>query len=288
MIFWLFYGQFSWLGLGQDSEPTFCGLEFQRSKVFSVCVCICFCSLLVLPGGQLEICFVVYLLSQFSKFLACWKRTHLHMCSWRWARVFIKRLYVVTFFKLLPSIISSDISCWLILLFPLSRILRLQLPFSARHFCNWVIVQGQDLAGERETIKQRLVSRFCNLPSYEGDSSSPLKLWLLHGPIAAGCGWHDRLLWAQVQENGEYRENRIFLYSCCLFGVSFFIFLSQNLKVSPGVLAICTLLPAASALSSGQGIPEGKKWSTPHWIVDISNPGLLLSACFYLLLRVLT
>lgn len=56
--------------------------------------------------------------------------------------------------------------------------------------------------------------------SNEGDGS-PSEFWLLQGLIAAGCGWHDRLLWAEVQDNGEWRGHGIFLYPFCPFGVGF-------------------------------------------------------------------
>lgn len=43
------------------------------------------------------------------------------------------------------------------------------------------------------------------VPSNEGHISTPSEFWLLHGPLAAGCGWMTGCCWVRCRrmENGE-------------------------------------------------------------------------------------
>lgn len=89
--------------------------------------------------------------------------------------------------------------------------------------------------------REKHTQRGCSIlvPSYEEDSFSPSGFRLLQGPIAAGYSCRDKLLWAEVQESGGWRENEIFLLSRCPFRVLFADDWAR-MKASPGVLSICT------------------------------------------------
>lgn len=117
---------------------------------------------------------------QFSKFLARWVGSSLHMCSWRWAQVFIKRLYEVTFSSSSLSVISPDISHWL--MFPF-------LPPENWGF-RFLSLPRASTTGvaSRATLwegREKHTNRACShpsvtlVPSNEANSSSPSEFCLL-------------------------------------------------------------------------------------------------------------
>lgn len=188
----IFHNLLHWLDLGCDFESTICGAKFPCQ-----CSVVCVCHVGASPNSQLETRAVSYRLIQFSKILACWRGSIPYMWGWRWVQVF-KKLYEVAFQASL-SIISPEISFWLMLLFSSSRVLRLC--YLSLHALNRAgLWEGR----QKQTNMQKLAAPSCNLSSikWRGHFLS-LRAWFLQVPIATGCACPDRLLWSEEQDSGE-------------------------------------------------------------------------------------
>lgn len=143
---------------------------------------------------------------------------------------------------------------------------------------------GPSFEGE-EKNKQRLVLPFCKASCIKWRGQF-LSLRVLD-PVRSHCCW----LWLpwQVTEGWgtEWRMggDGIFLYS--VYSQYPFQIWGPNLRASPGVVSVCAQCPLPVCGIQARVSQKEKKWQTHRWVGGISNLGLLHSAWYCLLFRVL-
>lgn len=206
------------------------------------------------------------LLIQFWKFWSRWIGSNLHVHSWRWAQVFIKKLYEISFlnsaFHYFPRIFPSADTC-------LSSIQSDESIVTSIAVCshNWSCIGPTFKRKERN--KHRLVLASCKtvtLPESFGSYKVPL---LLAVAVMTGyCG----LRW-RAEDGGKWN-----VFAVSLFRVSF----SDSWAKLEGFSWNCFWLfpiPTASVLTSGQGIPEGTEMAHSPlgwWCFESWSPPLCL------------
>lgn len=206
-------------------------------KIFSVLFASVTC--MPHPNGQLETSVVAYLLIQFSKILACRIGSNLYLCIWRWAQVFIKTWW--------GHFSSSSLFIIFPQKFPVGSCFSFLHPecwgFSYFSLPCTSIAGSESGSSGRRAERNKQPSRGLAPPSCKPNSLKrrrqfvSLIVWLLQGPIAGGCEVPHRLLWAEVQGKGEWRENGISLHSLPVQSIHSRS-MSQNLRLLPGVLFI--------------------------------------------------